>query len=278
MVENEQSTGEQKRAERMTYCQNCGTQLAEGAKFCPECGQVQGVGKIAPQAASVPPNQAPMPEAVSKKKKRKLPKWGIILAVVVIVACIGCGIVAITSEPTDESKATMTVNAGARETEQAAPTATPGPPTNTPGPTNTPTPVPFTARETEQAAPTATPGPPTNTPGPTNTPTPVPFTARDIERKLDELTDLQWDKYTVSVIGEEIHFSGKVLEVYDDTRVQISFASTKKIMTGGMLHGFSVEQALELNQDQTVSGVGTIREVGAGLLGLTIHIDVTTVE
>ena len=246
MVENEQSTGEQKRAERMTYCQNCGTQLAEGAKFCPECGQVQGVGKIAPQAASVPPNQAPMPEAVSKKKKRKLPKWGIILAVVVIVACIGCGIVAITSEPTDESKATMTVNAG--------------------------------ARETEQAAPTATPGPPTNTPGPTNTPTPVPFTARDIERKLDELTDLQWDKYTVSVIGEEIHFSGKVLEVYDDTRVQISFASTKKIMTGGMLHGFSVEQALELNQDQTVSGVGTIREVGAGLLGLTIHIDVTTVE
>jgi len=134
-----------------------------------------------------------------------------------------------------------------------------------------------TPEPTATPGPTHTPGPPTSTPEPTATPTPALLTARDIERKRSELTDLQWDKYTVDVIGEEIRFSGKVLEVYDDARVQISFASAKKLMTGGILHGLSGEQALALNKDQTVKGVGTVREVGV-FLGLNIHIDVTALE
>jgi hypothetical protein len=79
------------------------------------------------------------------------------------------------------------------------------------------------------------------------------------------------------VIGEEIRFSGEVVEVYDDARVQIDFASTKKLMTRGILHGLSVDQALALQKNQVVKGVGTIREVGM-FLGLSIDIDVTALE
>lgn len=42
----------------MAYCNNCGTQLQEGAKFCPSCGQVAGTdptGQDQRQAGYQPP-------------------------------------------------------------------------------------------------------------------------------------------------------------------------------------------------------------------------------
>ena len=76
MVENEQPTGEQKRAERMTYCQNCGTQLSEGAKFCPECGQEQSK-----PTASVQPAQPQQKPAKPKTKGKHL--------LIIVVAVVG---------------------------------------------------------------------------------------------------------------------------------------------------------------------------------------------
>ena len=151
--------------------------------------------------------------------------------------------------------------------------------TNTPEPTNTPT-ITLTPEPTNTPEPTATPGPtstPTNTPEPTSTPTPAPLTARDIELKKNDLTDLQWDKYKAALIGQEIAFTGEVLEVYSDARVQISFASTKRMLTGGMLYDISTDKAITLNDGDIVKGKGIIREIST-VLGLTIDINVTVLE
>ncbi len=47
----------------MGFCTSCGTQLAEGARFCPKCGAAQaGAGPAPPMAPQVPP---PMPMSSS---------------------------------------------------------------------------------------------------------------------------------------------------------------------------------------------------------------------
>lgn len=60
----------------MRYCKNCGTQLRDGASFCPKCGNpVAQPGQAAPNAGCVQPGQAglnagggnPMPQKGNKK-------------------------------------------------------------------------------------------------------------------------------------------------------------------------------------------------------------------
>ena len=45
------------------FCKNCGTQLKEGAKFCPKCGTpvtpMPGAGQAGPGAGPQPPYQQP---------------------------------------------------------------------------------------------------------------------------------------------------------------------------------------------------------------------------
>lgn len=46
------------------FCENCGTQLKDGAKFCPNCGaKVEGAApaQSAPSSAYVPPTPEPQP-------------------------------------------------------------------------------------------------------------------------------------------------------------------------------------------------------------------------
>lgn len=202
---------------------------------------------VARALAAAPVAYAPPAQGTKKDNRLR----NIVLGLVASLLCVCAGLFALgtlSRTPGDEKNEVIGTPA---PTSAPLPTNTPAPPTNTPQPTDTPE--------------------------PTNTPTPALLTARDIERKRDELTDLQWDEYTVGLIGKEIRFSGRVVEVYDDARVLVKFASAKKLMTSGTLHGLSVDRARRLNQGQIVKGVGRIREVDV-FLGLDILIDVTALE
>ncbi len=54
----------------MVYCNNCGTQLAEGVKFCPKCGTATGAAAVKeplqPEAAT--PQAEPVQEATEQQQ------------------------------------------------------------------------------------------------------------------------------------------------------------------------------------------------------------------
>ena len=50
------------------YCENCGTPLKDGAKFCPNCGVPQETGQ--PQATSQPQPEAPIPSTPEELSAR----------------------------------------------------------------------------------------------------------------------------------------------------------------------------------------------------------------
>lgn len=132
------------------------------------------------------------------------------------------------------------------------------------------------ASEAANADPTDTPLP-TDTPVPTATPTPEPFTCRNVERERSQLTDLQWEKYTVELVGTEIVFSGAVTEVYEDGRIQIKDNYCKGLFTIVVLYGVDVNAALSFNKGDIVTGKGTIRETG-NFISLYIHINVDVIQ
>ena len=105
--------------------------------------------------------------------------------------------------------------------------------------------------------------------------TPDMLTYRDIELQKKGMTDLQWEAYAKELVGQEIRFDGKVLEVYEDGRVQIR--EGKGIVSICILHGIPQETAISLAKDQAVSGTGTVREVDT-LIGLSVAIDVRELE
>jgi hypothetical protein len=113
------------------------------------------------------------------------------------------------------------------------------------------------------------------TPAPVATPTPAMLTVRGIEAKRKELTDLQWQTYAEEIVGEPIRFSGNVLEVREDGRVQIS--DGKGFLTVVILYGVPLDVAAGLNKDQAVEGEGTVREVDTTLT-LAVWIDVEMIQ
>lgn len=170
----------------------------------------------------------------------------------------------VTMTPTETLTPTVTLT----PTETLTPTIT-----LTPTETFTPT-VTFTSTLTHTPTVTFT-STPTNTP--TLTPTPSPLTCRDIEQSRDDLTDLQWDKYIRDMVGKRIQFSGKVLEVYDDRRVQISDDACQKLFTVVTLYQIPYDNLLLINKDDYATGYGTIRSIDT-VLGITIEINVTSIE
>lgn len=110
---------------------------------------------------------------------------------------------------------------------------------------------------------------------PAGTPTPSIMTYRDIELKKKELTDLQWEAYAKGLIGEPIQFSGKVIEVYEDGRVQVM--EGKGLINVCILYGLSLDVAASLAKDQQVQGQGMVRGVDT-ILGLRVEIDVEKLE
>lgn len=130
--------------------------------------------------------------------------------------------------------------------------------------------VPVAVDEPTPAVPQATATPP-STPTPAPTPTPAMLTVRDIEVQRKQLTDLQWEPYAEGLVGEQIRFSGKVVEVYGDGRVQID--DGKGIFTVCILYGVPLDVAAGLSKDQVVEGQGTVREVDT-TIGLSVRVDV----
>lgn len=66
------------------FCSNCGSQLADGSKFCPECGKALAQ-PAQPSAQAKPPAQPVQPEKAKKSgKKSKLPL--VIIALVLVAA------------------------------------------------------------------------------------------------------------------------------------------------------------------------------------------------
>lgn len=126
--------------------------------------------------------------------------------------------------------------------------------------------------ETETATPT-----PVLTPTPVPTPTLVMLTCADVERKRKELTDLQWEAYSREIMGEEMRFGGKIIDVYDDGSVQVLDRTCKNLLTVVKLHEIPLGVAAGLNKDQFIEGEGIVREVDI-FLGLMIHIEVTALR
>lgn len=133
-----------------------------------------------------------------------------------------------------------------------------------------PTPV----AETVEVEATATPA---FTPTPIPTPTLTMLVCADIERKRKELTDLQWEAYSREIMGEQIRFDGKVIEVYDNGSVQVLDRTCKNLFTVVKLYEIPLDVAVEFNKDQFVEGEGVVREVDT-FLGLTIRIEVTVLQ
>ena len=74
----------------MSFCGNCGTQLNDGAKFCPKCGQSTD-GSPSPQQQYV---AQPQEEEHSRMYKMWHSKWnwiGAIVFLIIIVAANTCG-------------------------------------------------------------------------------------------------------------------------------------------------------------------------------------------
>lgn len=221
----------------MAFCPNCGAQVQAGVKFCPECGQSISQDAPAPTSPTAPPEQTAPPPTTPTTSEKPRKKKRRWLWA--ILGAVGLLFLCVV---------VVLVMPPSDDADEASATSAPLS-TKTPGPTS----------------------------APTSTPTPAPLTARDVELKRDDLTDLQWENYKSELVGEEIAFTGEVLEVYDDARVQISFADTKRMMTGGMLYNIPTDEAIKLQKGDVVKGKGTIREITT-LLGLTIQINVTTLE
>ena len=74
----------------MAFCGNCGTQVNDGAKFCPKCGQTVGGGASAPQQSQQYVVHEDEDNSFSAKLKRfGNSKWNWIAAAVLIVISIG---------------------------------------------------------------------------------------------------------------------------------------------------------------------------------------------
>jgi uncharacterized membrane protein YvbJ len=74
------------------HCTNCGTEIHEGSKFCPECGAPQA-GLTRDQAAEQ--ERAAQDDLTSSsqpepKKRWKLPGWVVILGVGAIAVLVVC--------------------------------------------------------------------------------------------------------------------------------------------------------------------------------------------
>lgn len=79
--------GAPKGAPKKNVCANCGTDLQEGQEFCPKCGQKAGL------AVDTAVNSAISQFNAGVEKKKKKSKALPIIIAVVLVACIGIGVV-----------------------------------------------------------------------------------------------------------------------------------------------------------------------------------------
>lgn len=73
----------------MPFCKNCGTQLEENVKFCPECGTAQGTGESTP---TPPITEIPVPQKASGVLNVGQLVWAILN---LLFCCMPLGIVSL---------------------------------------------------------------------------------------------------------------------------------------------------------------------------------------
>ena len=88
------------------YCKNCGHQLADGAKFCPSCGQAC----LASEAPVPAPTETPAPAQAPQKKRRKsiFKRWWFWVIIGFVVTALA---VALGSGDTSDPSSTPNPNA-----------------------------------------------------------------------------------------------------------------------------------------------------------------------
>lgn len=181
-------------------------------------------------------------------------KWIIAIIVTiggVIIFCCVCFWLTGLSASTPQAKATSTARKSTREAEEAAAAAI--------------------AQATEAARPTDTPGP-TDTPPPTPIPTATPsdLTMADIERQYEDLTDLQWEDYILTLPGVRIHWIGTVNEVTDDGTIILDIG--QGFFRSVYLDGLDIEIGKTLNKGMLIEFDATIRKATT-FLGLSIWLE-----
>ena len=103
----------------MSFCAQCGHEIADGVKFCPECGKGIDAPTPAQQADPTPAPQTIEPQKKGKKAKKDKPekKGGkgkviaIIVAVIIVIGMIGsCGSEDTESPDTQDATQEQTTN------------------------------------------------------------------------------------------------------------------------------------------------------------------------
>ena len=89
------------------FCGNCGTEVKEGVKFCPSCGQV-AIQDVPPQSVQLiqPPYGQPVVAQIKKKKKRRFPIPLRVLCIVLVIAIIATPLTINYFDPTFMSRFT----------------------------------------------------------------------------------------------------------------------------------------------------------------------------
>ncbi len=187
----------------MSYCRNCGAELVEGKRFCPECGEPTGES---PVRAAAP---TPSPESPVQKPKRKrkplFKRWWFWLLVLAVAASLW-----------NRAGGRANKTSGDRRTEPVA-TATPR---STPRPTVKPTESPMTDETEEKESEPEESAEPEATPEPTEEALPQ----SDIRPEFKEYMD-SYEEF----MDEYIEFMEKY-EKADSTSAALMLADYARLM------------------------------------------------
>lgn len=97
---------------------------------------------------------------------------------------------------------------------------------------------------------------------------------RDLELQQENLTKLQWDRYVEEIIGRKFTFSGMVIEVFINQKIEIKDENCQNLFTVLNLFGIPEDDLVSIQKDQRLRGEGTIRDVNF-IYGNNIDINVT---
>lgn len=118
---------------------------------------------------------------------------------------------------------------------------------------------------------------PTSTPQPTatpafvwQTPTASALTMNDIERNYSDLTDIQWNDYSKSIIGQRVHWRGTVDEVYTSGTINVDVG--QDYFHSVFLDGVPKDIGKTLQKDSVIEFEATIHGIYT-FLGLTVSLN-----